>query len=55
MKIVACVKYSLDVSEIKIDPGTKDLSFASAPWDLGDIDANILEAAVTFKEGIPHL
>jgi electron transfer flavoprotein beta subunit len=50
MRIVACVKYSLDVSEIKIDPATKELSLASAPWDLGDIDANVLEAAVTIKE-----
>jgi len=50
MKIVACIKYSLDVSEIKVDPETEALSLAGVPKKVGNIDKNILEAAVSLAE-----
>ncbi len=50
MKIVACIKYSLDVSEIKIDRKTKNVNLAGVPKNISNIDMNILEAAVSLKE-----
>mgnify|MGYP006298024831 CR=1 FL=1 len=50
MKIVACIKYSLDVSEIKVDPETEALKLAGVPKTIGNIDQNVLEAAVTLQE-----
>lgn len=50
MKIVACIKYSLDVSEVKVDPATKELRLAGVPQRVGVIDKNVLETAVTLKE-----
>lgn len=45
-KIVACIKYSLDVSEVKVDPATRELRMAGVPHRVGNIDKNVLEAAV---------
>ena len=50
MKIAACIKYSLDVSEIKVDAETKELSLAGVPKKVGHIDQNVLEAAATLAE-----
>jgi len=50
VKIVACIKYSLDVSEVKVDPATKELRLAGVPKKVGNIDKNVLEAAVSLKE-----
>ena len=50
MKIVACIKYSLDVSEIKVDSETEALKLAGVPKTIGNIDQNVLEAAVTLQE-----
>ena len=50
MKIVACVKYSLDVSEVKVDPATKELRLAGVPKKVGNIDKHVLEAAVSLIE-----
>ena len=50
MKIVACIKYSLDVSEIKVDPTSKELRLANVPKKVGNIDKNVLETAVSLKE-----
>ena len=50
MKIVACIKYSLDVSEVKVDPATKELRLAGVPKKVGNIDKNVLEAAASLKE-----
>lgn len=58
LKIVACVKLSLDVSEIKVDPSTKRLHFEGVPKRLGDIDYCVLEEARRLKEsqgGTVHL
>ena len=50
MKIVACIKYSLDVSEVKVDSATKELRLAGVPKKVGNIDKNVLETAVSLKE-----
>ena len=50
MKIVACIKYSLDVSEVQVDPATKELRLAGVPKKVGNIDKNVLEAAVSLQE-----
>ena len=50
MKIVACIKYSLDVSEIKVDEETEEIKLAGVPKALGEIDENVLEAAASLKE-----
>lgn len=50
MKIVACVKYSRDVSEVKVDASSKQLRLSGVPRKLGNIDKNVLEAAATLRE-----
>jgi len=58
MKIAACIKYSLDVSEVKVDASTKQIRLAGVPKKLGNIDRNVLETAATLKEtygGTVHL
>jgi electron transfer flavoprotein alpha/beta subunit len=49
MKIAACIKYSMDVSEIKVDPTTKALRIAGVPKQLGNINRNVLEMASLLK------
>ena len=50
MKILALIKYSLDVAEIKVDPTTKELRMSGVPEKIGNIDKNVVEAAVRLKE-----
>lgn len=50
MKIVACIKNSLDVAEIKVNHETKEINLAGVPKRLGVIDKNILEEAVSLQE-----
>jgi electron transfer flavoprotein beta subunit len=50
MKIVACIKYSLDASEVKVDPVSKELKMAGVPYKVGVIDKHVLETAVSLKE-----
>lgn len=50
MKIVACIKYSLDVSEVKVDPATSELRLAGVPLRVGAIDRHVLEAAVVLAQ-----
>lgn len=50
MKIVACIKYSLDVSEVKVNAETKALQLDSVPRKVGNIDQHVLEAAVSLQE-----
>ncbi len=49
VNIVALVKYSLDVTEIKVDPATRELRTAGVPERVGLIDKNVVEAAVRLK------
>lgn len=50
MNIVALVKYSLDIAEVKVDPATRELRMAGVPERVGNIDKNVVEAAVRLKE-----
>lgn len=50
MKILTLIKYSLDVAEIKVDPTTKELHMSGVPEKIGNIDKNVVEAAVRLKE-----
>jgi electron transfer flavoprotein beta subunit len=50
VKIVACIKYSFDTSEIKVDPANKQLLLDDVPKHVGNIDKNVLETAVSLKE-----
>lgn len=50
MKILTLIKYSLDVAEIKVDPVSKELRMAGVPEKIGNIDKNVVEAAVRLKE-----
>jgi electron transfer flavoprotein beta subunit len=50
MKILALIKYSLDVAEIKVDAATKELRMAGVPEKVGNMDKNVVEAAVQLKE-----
>jgi electron transfer flavoprotein beta subunit len=50
MRILALIKYSLDVAEIKVDPTTKELRMTGVPQKIGNIDKNVVEAAVQLKE-----
>ena len=50
MKILTLIKYSLDVSEIKVDPTSHELRLAGVPEKVGNVDKNVVEAAVRMKE-----
>jgi electron transfer flavoprotein beta subunit len=50
LKILALIKYSLDVAEIKVDPPTRELRMAGVPSKIGNIDRHVIEAAVQLKE-----
>lgn len=50
MRIIALVKYSMDVAEIKVDPGTHTLRMNGVPHRFGDLDKGAVEAAIRLKE-----
>lgn len=50
MKILAFIKVSLDVAEIKVDPATEHLRLEGVPEKVGNIDRNVVEAGVRLKE-----
>ena len=50
MKILALIKYSLDVAEVKVDAATKELHLTGVPEKVGNMDKNVVEAAVQLKE-----
>lgn len=50
MKILALIKISLDVAEIKVDAATAQLRLEGVPEKVGNIDKNAIEAAVRLKE-----
>jgi electron transfer flavoprotein beta subunit len=50
MNIIVCAKQVVDVSEIKIDPGTKKPILSGVPQKISDIDKNALEEAIKIKE-----
>jgi electron transfer flavoprotein beta subunit len=49
-RIVVCLKQAVDVSQLKVDPATRQLITASAPRKMSDFDKNALEEAIKIKE-----
>lgn len=50
MNIIVCAKQVVDISEMKIDPGTKKPILEGIPQKVSDIDKNALEEAIKIKE-----
>ncbi|MEM3551517.1 MAG: electron transfer flavoprotein subunit beta/FixA family protein [Candidatus Bathyarchaeia archaeon] len=48
--IIVCLKYAIDVSQIRIEPATRRLIITTAPRKISDFDKNALEEAVRIKE-----
>lgn len=49
-RIIVCLKQAVDVSQLKVDPSTRQLLTASAPKKISDFDKNALEEAIRMKE-----
>ena len=49
-RIIVCLKQAVDVSQLKVDPSTRQLLTAIAPKKISDFDKNALEEAVRMKE-----
>jgi len=49
-RIIVCLKQAVDVSQLKVDPATRQLITAGAPRKISDFDKNALEEAVKIKE-----
>lgn len=50
MRTVVCVKYSLDVGEIRTDPSTRKPILEGVPRKINDADKNALEEAARLKQ-----
>jgi electron transfer flavoprotein beta subunit len=49
-RILVCLKQAVDVSQLKVDPATRQLIMAGVPKKISDFDKNALEEAVKIKE-----
>ncbi len=49
-RIIVCLKQAIDVSQLKVDPTTRQLITAAAPKKISDFDKNALEEATKIKE-----
>lgn len=49
-RLIVCLKQAVDVSQLKVDPSTRQLITASAPRKMSDFDKNALEEAIRIKE-----
>ena len=49
MRILVCVKHSLDISEIRVNADTQQVLLTGVPRRLGEIDKNSLEAALVIR------
>jgi len=49
VKIIALVKYSMDVAEIRVDASNHSLKLSGVPQHFGDLDKSTVEAAVRLK------
>jgi electron transfer flavoprotein beta subunit len=49
-RIIVCLKQAIDVSQLKVDPATRQPMTASAPRKMSDFDKNALEEAIKIKE-----
>ena len=50
MNILVLTKYSLDVTEVKVDAASHELRLSGVPEKIGNIDKNAVEAAVRLRE-----
>jgi len=51
-RVIVCLKQAVDVSQLKVDPVTRQPMTASAPRKISDFDKNALEEALRIKEKI---
>ena len=51
-RIIVCLKQALDVSQLKVEPATRQLITVSAPKKISDFDKNALEEALRVREKI---
>jgi electron transfer flavoprotein beta subunit len=51
-RIIVCLKQAIDVSQLKVDPATRQPMTASAPRKMSDFDKNALEEAIRIKENL---
>lgn len=49
-RILVCLKQAIDVSQLKVDPATRQLITAGTPKKISDFDKNALEEAIKIKE-----
>ena len=49
-RIIVCLKQAVDVSQLKVDPASRQPLTASAPKKISDFDKNALEEAIKIKE-----
>lgn len=49
-RVIACFKYSIDASELRIDPSTRKPVVEGAKRKTGDIDKRAIEEAIRVKE-----
>ncbi|MEM2534149.1 MAG: electron transfer flavoprotein subunit beta/FixA family protein [Candidatus Nezhaarchaeales archaeon] len=49
-KVAVCIKYALDVSQVKVEPKTRKPITAGVPRKISDFDKNAIEEAVRIKE-----
>jgi electron transfer flavoprotein beta subunit len=49
-RIIVCLKQAVDVSQLKVDPATRQLITAGAPKKISDFDKNALEEAIKIRE-----
>lgn len=49
-RIIVCLKQAVDVSQLKVDPSTRQLITAGTPRKISDFDKNALEEAIKIKE-----
>jgi electron transfer flavoprotein beta subunit len=49
-RILVCLKQAVDVSQLKVDPATRQLVTVGAPKKISDFDKNALEEAIQIRE-----
>jgi len=50
LRVIACAKYAVDVSELRFDPSTGEPILAGAKMKLSDVDKRAIEEAIRLKE-----
>jgi electron transfer flavoprotein beta subunit len=51
-RTIVCLKQAVEVSQLKVDPATKELITAAAPRKISDFDKNALEEAIKIKGNV---